>query len=176
MMLDKIFWTTRVVAASTVEIRGMRCHDKVSRRLRTPMPEMTSSAVSVPDDASWQGRLLWLVAAPAGTAALLFAVTAGYLWAGGANRSELVLIVAFLAGVVLLTVVAGRATGTIRRLDERPAPLRTEVAEARTQAASARADLADARAEAIVARTDAIGFRAAAQEAQAEIEALKQRV
>lgn len=140
------------------------------------MPEMTSSAVSVPDDASWQGRLLWLVAAPAGTAALLFAVTAGYLWAGGANRSELVLIVAFLAGVVLLTVVAGRATGTIRRLDERPAPLRTEVAEARTQAASARADLADARAEALVARTDAIGFRAAAQEAQAEIEALKQRV
>jgi len=140
------------------------------------MPEITSSALPVSDDTSLQGRLLWLVAAPAGAAALLFAITAGYLWAGGADRSDLVLIIAFLAGVVLLTVVAGRATGTIRRIDDRPAPLRAEVAEARAQAAAARADIADARAEATVARTDAIGFRAAVTDARAEIELLRERV
>ena len=44
-----------------------------------------------------RGRLLWLVAAPAAAAALLFAVTAGYLWAGGAGPSDLVLIVGFLS-------------------------------------------------------------------------------
>ena len=140
------------------------------------MPEITSSALSVSDDTSLQGRLLWLVAAPAGAAALLFAITAGYLWAGGADRSDLVLIIAFLAGVVMLTVVAGRAAGTIRRIDDRPAPLRAEVAEARAQAAAARADIADARAEATVARTDAIGFRAAVTDARAEIEVLRERV
>ena len=140
------------------------------------MPEITSSALPVSDDTSLQGRLLWLVAAPAGAAALLFAITAGYLWAGGADRSDLVLIVAFLAGVVTLSVVAGRATGTIRRIDDRPVPLRAEIAEARAQAAAARADIADARAEATVARTDAIGFRAAVTDARAEIEALRERV
>jgi signal transduction histidine kinase len=140
------------------------------------MPESPSSAVPAPDDTLLRGRLLWLVAAPAGAAALLFAVTAGYLWAGGADRSDLVLIIVFLLGVVALTVVAGQAVGTVRRLDDRPARLRAELAEARAQTALARADLADSRAETTAALTEAAGYRAAVENARAELEALGERV
>jgi signal transduction histidine kinase len=140
------------------------------------MPESPSSAVPAPDDTLLRGRLLWLVAAPAGAAALLFAVTAGYLWAGGADRSDLVLIIVFLLGVVALTVVAGQAVGTVRRLDDRPARLRAELAEARAQTALARADLADNRAETTAALTEAAGYRAAVADARSEIEALSERV
>ena len=140
------------------------------------MPESPSFAVPASDDTLLRGRLLWLVAAPAGAAALLFAVTAGYLWAGGADRSDLVLIVAFLVGVVALIATAGQAVGTIRRLDDRPAPLRAELAEAQAQTAAARAGLADARAEATAALTEAAGYRAAVTDARAEIETLSERV
>ncbi|WP_433719956.1 ATP-binding protein [Actinoplanes sp. CA-051413] len=140
------------------------------------MPESPSSAVPAPDDTLLRGRLLWLVAAPAGAAALLFAVTAGYLWAGGADRSDLVLIIVFLLGVVALTVVAGQAVGTVRRLDDRPARLRAELAEARAQTALARADLADNRAETTAALTEAAGYRTAVEKARAELEALGERV
>ena len=148
------------------------------------MPESPSSALpATQDDTAVRGRLLWLVAAPVGAAALLFAVTAGYLWAGGADRSDLVLIVAFLIAVVALTVVAGRAAATIRQLDDQPTRLRTDIAEARAQAAVARADLADAlaqltgaRAETTAALTEASGYRDAVATARSEIEALTERV
>jgi signal transduction histidine kinase len=161
------------------------------------MPESPSSAVPARDDAPLRGRLLWLVATPAGAAALLFAVTAGYLWADGADRSDLVPIVVLLVGVLILTTVAGQAVATIRRLGDRPAPLRVELAEAHAQAATARADLADARAELADARaeltdaraeladaraqttaalTEAAGYRAEAADARAEMETLHERV
>jgi signal transduction histidine kinase len=158
------------------------------------MSEMTSPAVP---DTLLRGRLLWLVAAPAGAAALLFAVTAGYLWAGGADRSDLVLIAAFLVGVVALIVVAGQAVGTVRRIDDRLTPLRAEATGAHAQAAAARAELAgahaaaadaraqltgarteaaDARAEAAAALAEATGYRTAVAEARAELEALGERL
>jgi signal transduction histidine kinase len=158
------------------------------------MPEMTSSAAP---DTLLRGRLLWLVAAPAAAAALLFAVTAGYLWAGGADRSDLVLIIAFLIGVVVLTIVAGQAVGTVRGIDDRLTPLRAEATGARAQAEAARAELADAhakaadaraqlagarsetadaRAEAAAALAEATGYRSAVAEARSELEALGEQL
>jgi len=154
------------------------------------MPQTPPSVAPAPDDTVLRGRLPLLVAAPAGAAALLFAVTAGYLWSGGADTSDLVLIAVSLVGVVLLTVLAGQAVGTLRRLDDRPSLLRTELAEAHAQTAAARADLAearaetaaaraglaDARAEATAALTDAAGYRTAVADARSELEALAERV
>ncbi|AGL18933.1 sensor histidine kinase KdpD [Actinoplanes sp. N902-109] len=118
-----------------------------------------------------QGRLSRLIAAPAGAAALLFAATAGYLWAGGADRSDAVLIALFLAGVVGLVVVAARASRVVRQVDDQLMPVRAEAAGARAEADSARADLAGARTEATTARGEAAAARAEAMAARQEVTA-----
>jgi signal transduction histidine kinase len=133
-----------------------------------PTPVPAPPAVS---DTLLQGRLLRLIAAPAGAAALLFAATAGYLWAGGADGNDVVLITVFLAGVVVLTVVAARAVRAVRQVDDQLVPLRAGLAGARAEAASARADLTGARTEATNARGEAAGARAEAMAARGEVTA-----
>ncbi|AGZ40543.1 ATP-binding protein [Actinoplanes friuliensis] len=147
------------------------------------MPHIPPSAVPATDDVALRGRLTWLIAAPAGAAALLFAVTAGYFWAGGADTSDLVLVVAFLLGVLALVVVAAKAAGTVRQLDDRVAPLLSEAATARAEAATARAEadaartgLADAQTRAASAKDEATGARTALDDARAELTRLAEQL
>ncbi|WP_244876836.1 sensor histidine kinase [Winogradskya consettensis] len=127
----------------------------------------------MPDDALLRGRLPWLIVAPAGAAALLFAAMAGYLWASGPSRSDVVLIVAFLAGVVVLCVAAGKALSTVRRAEDLLLPLRSEAGAAQADALNARAESEGFRADAENARALAETARAQAETARATIESAR---
>ncbi|WP_203843818.1 sensor histidine kinase [Winogradskya humida] len=127
----------------------------------------------MPDDALLRGRLPWLIVAPAGAAALLFAAMAGYLWASGPSRSDIVLIVAFLVGVVVLCVAAGRALSTVRRAEDLLLPLRSEAGAAQADALNARAESEGFRADAENARALAETARVQAENARATIESAR---
>ena len=143
------------------------------------MPDAPSSAVPAFPDTLLRGRLRWLIAVPAGVAALLFVVVASYLLAGGTDRSEVILIVGFLVAALALIVVAGQAVRAVREVDDRLHRLhadaektRSTIAAAQTEAAEARSDATKSRTGAIEARADATDAQALAAEARAEADRL----
>jgi hypothetical protein len=131
------------------------------------MPDAPSSAVPAFPDTLLRGRLRWLIAVPAGVAALLFVVVASYLWAGGTDRSEIILIAGFLVAAVGLIVVAGQAVRAVREVDDRLHSLHAEAEKTRSTVAAAQAEAAEARSDAKKSRTGAIEARADATDAQA---------